>query len=62
MPETSFNNMLAQRPDGKQKRSIIQQIELGVFVSQAHNVICNAAIAEGSYVLAGNSIGGRDDL
>lgn len=39
MPETSFNTMLAQRPDGKQKRFIIERIDLGVFVSQAHNVI-----------------------
>jgi hypothetical protein len=39
MPETSFNTMLAQRPDDKQKRSIIEQIDLGIFVSQAHNVM-----------------------
>jgi hypothetical protein len=41
MPETSFNNRLAQRPKGKQKRFIIEFIDLGVFVSQAHNVSGN---------------------
>jgi hypothetical protein len=39
MPETSFNNMLAQRPKGKQKRFIIESFASGVFVSQAQNVI-----------------------
>jgi hypothetical protein len=39
MPETSFNKMLAQRPNGKQKRFIIESHDLGAFVSQAHNVI-----------------------
>jgi hypothetical protein len=38
MPETSFNNMLAQSPDRKQKRSITGLIDLGIFVSQAHPV------------------------
>jgi hypothetical protein len=43
MPETSFNTMLAQRPDGKQKRSIVERIDLGVFVSQAHTVSGNVS-------------------
>jgi hypothetical protein len=42
MPETSFNNRLAQMAFGKQKRSIIEKGVLGVFVSQAHNVIRNS--------------------
>jgi len=41
MPETSFNNRLAQWPIDKQKRFIIESLDLGVFVSQAHNVICH---------------------
>jgi hypothetical protein len=36
--ETSFNNRLAQRPKGKQKRFIIEYLDFGVFVSQAHNL------------------------
>ncbi len=32
MPATAFNNMLAQSPDGKQKRSIIGLIDPGIFV------------------------------
>ncbi|MBI4654362.1 MAG: hypothetical protein HY752_05145 [Nitrospirae bacterium] len=35
MPETSFNNRLAQRPKGKQDRFIIESFDSGVFVSQA---------------------------
>ena len=37
MPETSFNNRLAQRPKGKQKRFIIESRDSGVFVSQARS-------------------------
>ncbi len=38
MPETSFNNRLAQRPHVKQKHPLIGKLDLGVFVSQAHKV------------------------
>ncbi len=38
MPETSFNNRLAQRPKGKQKHFIIESLDSSVFVSQTHNV------------------------
>jgi hypothetical protein len=41
MAATSAYNRLAQRPDGKQKRSIVERIDLGVFVSQAHTVSGN---------------------
>jgi hypothetical protein len=43
MPKTSFNNWLAQRPKGKQKRFIIESLDSGVFVSQAHNDKQNVA-------------------
>jgi hypothetical protein len=46
LPETSFNNRLAQRPKGKQKRFIIKAMDSGVFVSQAHNVSQNDASLE----------------
>ncbi|MDP3296136.1 MAG: hypothetical protein Q8N09_00835 [Thermodesulfovibrionia bacterium] len=39
MPETSFNNRLAQRPKANKKRSIVESLDSGVFVSQAHNVM-----------------------
>ena len=38
MPETLFNNRLAQRLKGKQKRFIVESPDCGVFVSQAHTL------------------------
>jgi hypothetical protein len=43
MPETSFNNRLAQWVFGKQTGSFIGNIDRGLFVSQAHNVKKNYA-------------------
>jgi hypothetical protein len=38
LPASTDNNRLAQRAFGKQKRSIIERIDLGVFVSQAQTL------------------------
>jgi hypothetical protein len=38
LPAQADNNRLAQRPKDKQKRFIIEFLDSGVFVSQAHNV------------------------
>ncbi|MDP3297968.1 MAG: hypothetical protein Q8N09_10360, partial [Thermodesulfovibrionia bacterium] len=38
LPAPTDNNGLAQRPTGKQKLSTTESLDLGVFVSQAHNV------------------------
>jgi len=40
MPRRTDNNRLAQTPEGKQKRSIIESLEFSVFISQAQNVNC----------------------